>query len=80
MQVTIHEAKTHLSRLIKKVLQGEEVIIAKGSQPLVKLVMLPEVQQTRRIGGAQGLIRHMSDDFDAPLEDFKEYMPSGNIP
>ncbi|HLF89478.1 MAG TPA: type II toxin-antitoxin system prevent-host-death family antitoxin [Anaerolineales bacterium] len=79
MQVTIHEAKTHLSRLIKKVLQGEEIIIAKGNQPLVKLVMLPEAQQGRRIGGAKGLIKYMAEDFDAPLEDFQEYMPSGNI-
>jgi len=78
MQVTIHEAKTHLSRLIQKVLQGEEVIIAKGNQPLVKLVMLPEAQQGRRIGGAKGLIKYMADDFDAPLEEFQDYMPQGN--
>jgi prevent-host-death family protein len=77
MQVTIHEAKTHLSRLIKKVLEGEEVIIAKGNQPLVKLVVLPETQLGRRIGGAKGLIKYMAEDFDAPLEDFQEYMPPG---
>lgn len=74
-QVTIHEAKTNLSRLIQEVLAGEEVIIAKGKHPLVKLVVVPELQKQRRIGGAQGMIVSMADDFDAPLDDFTEYMP-----
>lgn len=74
LQVTIHEAKTHLSKLIQKALAGEEVIIAKGKQPLVKLTVLPEVRPQRRIGGAKGMITFMADDFDAPLEDFQDYM------
>jgi antitoxin (DNA-binding transcriptional repressor) of toxin-antitoxin stability system len=41
MQVNIHEAKTHLSRLIRLALQGEDVIIAKRRQPLVRLVVIP---------------------------------------
>jgi len=80
MQVTIHEAKTHLSRLVKKALEGEEIIIAKGNQPLVKLVVLPEVHQKRRTGGAKGLVKFMAEDFDAPLEAFEEYIPSGTLP
>lgn len=75
MQVTIHEAKTHLSKLIRKALAGEEIVIARGNQPLVKLVVLPELNQQRRIGGAKGLIEFMADDFDEPLEDFADYMP-----
>lgn len=75
IQVTIHEAKTHLSKLINKALTGEEVIIAKGSKPLVKLVVLPEAQQQRRMGGAAQAILGMADDFDEPLDDFAEYMP-----
>lgn len=74
-QVTIHEAKTNLSRLIQAALAGEEVVIAKGKQPLVKLVVVPELRQQRRIGGAEGMVLFMADDFDAPLEDFAEYMP-----
>ncbi len=73
-QVTIHEAKTHLSKLIQKALMGEEIIIAKGQQPLVKLVALPEAQQPRRIGHAKGVIIYMADDFDDPLPEFQEYM------
>lgn len=73
-QVTIHEAKTHLSRLIQRALQGEEIIIAKGKKPLVKLVVLPEARQHRRLGAAKGVIIEMAADFDAPLDDFEEYM------
>jgi len=73
-QVTIHEAKTHLSKLIKKALAGEEIIIAKGKDPLVRLDPLPEKRQQRRFGGAKGVIEYMAEDFDAPLDDFKDYM------
>ena len=73
-QVTIHEAKTHLSKLIQRALQGEEIIIAKGNQPMVKLVVVPEMRQERRIGGAKDVILDMAEDFNAPLDDFAEYM------
>lgn len=73
-QVTIHEAKTHLSQLIQRALSGEEIIIAKGKQPLIKLTVLPEFRKERRVGGAANVILHMSDDFNAPIEEFAEYM------
>ena len=73
-QVTIHEAKTHLSRLIQLALAGEEIIIAKGKQPMVKLVVVPEMRKKRRIGGAKDVILHIADDFNEPLDDFAEYM------
>jgi antitoxin (DNA-binding transcriptional repressor) of toxin-antitoxin stability system len=74
IHVTIKEAKTHLSKLIKRALAGEEIVIGKGQQPLVKLVALPEVPQQRRIGHAEGVILYMADDFDDPLPEFEEYM------
>lgn len=74
-QVTVHEAKTHLSRLIQLALAGEEVIIARGAQPLVKLTVLPEAQQARRVGGAPGVVVTMAADFDAPLDEMRPYMP-----
>lgn len=73
-QVTIHEAKTHLSKLINSALAGEEIIIAKGKKPLVKLVVLPEARSERRIGYAKDVILFMAEDFDAPLDDFQDYM------
>ncbi len=72
--ITIHEAKTHLSRLIKEALTGEEILIARGKQPLVKLVPLPKAKITRQLGGAKGVIKYMPDDFNAPVDDFQEYM------
>ena len=69
MKITnIHEAKTHLSRLIESVIAGEEVVIAKAGKPLVKLIPYQEVKQPRKPGGWKGKVT-MSDDFDAELPD-----------
>ena len=70
--VTIHEAKTHLSKLIQAALSGEEVVIAKGKVPLIRLVVVASAKKERKLGSAKGLIR-ISPDFDAPLDDFSEY-------
>ena len=72
-QVNIHQAKTNLSKLIKKVVNGEEVVIAKGNVPLVKMVGLVSQKSNRKIGSAQDVIS-ISSTFDEPLEDFKEYL------
>jgi prevent-host-death family protein len=73
-QVNIHEAKTHLSRLIQDVLSGEEVVIAKGNKPVVRLVIHEKASPRRKPGRLPGLVLYMADDFDEPLEDFAEYM------
>jgi len=72
-QVTIHKAQTHLGQLIQKALAGEEVVIAKGKVPLVKLVAVRNGNSERRIGADKGLVE-IAADFNAPLDDFKEYM------
>jgi antitoxin (DNA-binding transcriptional repressor) of toxin-antitoxin stability system len=74
VQMNIHEAKTHLSSLIQAALNGKEVIIARGNKPVVRLDVLPEMRSHRKIGNAKGLILFMSDDFDDPIDDFREYM------
>jgi prevent-host-death family protein len=73
-QVNIHEAKTHLSKLIEMVLRGEEVIIARGNKPVAKLVLINTLKPQRKIGSAKGQIS-IAEDFDQPIEDFREYMP-----
>ena len=73
-QVNIHEAKTHLSRLIQDVLSGEEVVIAKGNRPVVRLVIHETAKPKRLPGRKPGLVVAISDDFDEPLGDFEEYM------
>jgi prevent-host-death family protein len=66
MEVNIHEAKTHLSRLLERVAMGEEVIIAKAGTPVAKLVPL-EVRAKRRVlGSAKGEFT-VPDDFNDPL-------------
>ena len=72
-QFNIHEAKTHLSELIERAMLGEEIIIAKGNKPVVKLTTLSPSKQERKPGSAKGKI-WMAEDFDAPLEDFKDNM------
>lgn len=71
-RVNIHEAKTHLSRLVDEAVRGGEVIIARANKPLVKLVPVEEARPARRLGTAAGEVR-MSEDFDEPLPDFDEY-------
>ena len=73
MFVNIHEAKTHFSKFINQALKGEEVIIARGGKPLIRLVPYIEETQTRCGGQFKGLIE-ISDDFDAPLpEEIHKY-------
>lgn len=66
-QVNVHEAKTHLSALLDRVLGGEEIIIAKAGTPVARLTpLLPAAQQARTPGSRAGKM-WMADDFDAPL-------------
>lgn len=74
IQVTIQEAKTNLSALIQQAINGEEIVIAQATQPMVKLVVVDEKRKIRRIGGASDVILHIAEDFDVPLDDFAEYM------
>jgi len=66
----VAEAKAQFSTLVRKALQGEEVVIARDNKPLVKLV--PVAVQTRRPGSAKGTVT-IAPDFDAPLDDFADY-------
>jgi prevent-host-death family protein len=65
----IHEAKTHLSRLVEQAAKGEPFVIAKSGKPLVKVVPLdaPEPAQIKRFGFMAGQIR-VPDDFDQMAE------------
>ena len=65
-QVNIHEAKTHLSRLVERVEHGEEIVIARGGKPVARLVPFTPELTPREPGALRGRI-HVADDFDAPL-------------
>lgn len=66
MQVSIHEAKTQLSRLIAAAERGEEVIIARRDKPVVRLSMLEDFSGKTRIGGLKGRKFKMGTKFDDP--------------
>ena len=68
-QVNIHEAKTHLSRLVKEAAKGKEIVIAIAGKPAARLVSLKTAPaKKRKPGRLKGKIR-IADDFDAPLPD-----------
>ncbi|MEX1046210.1 MAG: type II toxin-antitoxin system Phd/YefM family antitoxin [Actinomycetota bacterium] len=64
--INVHEAKTHFSKLIERVLLGEEVTVAKAGHPVAKLVPVAPELPKREPGSARGDV-WMSTDFDAPL-------------
>jgi len=66
INVNVHEAKTHLSRLLERVAAGEEIIISKADKPMAKLTPLSKPQMDRVPGLDKGVIQ-IPDDFDAPL-------------
>jgi antitoxin (DNA-binding transcriptional repressor) of toxin-antitoxin stability system len=73
--MTIAEAERQLAHLIDQALAGEEVIIARGQQPLVRLAVLPGAWPPRQLGGAADVFVGIAPDFDQPLPEFAEYEP-----
>lgn len=75
--VRLEDAVNSLSALIQKVMNGEEVFITQNQKPIAKLVSISgapmKPKKLIKAGSAKGLIK-IADDFDEPLEDFREYM------
>jgi len=65
-EVNVHEAKTHLSRLLARVAAGEEIIISKAGKPVARLVPFHGPRKKRVSGMDRGKV-WIADDFDAPL-------------
>lgn len=68
-KINIHEAKTHLSRLIEDVAGGHEILIAKGGRAMARLVPLRRDETPRRPGLLKGKLR-IADDFERPWVEF----------
>ena len=66
--VNIHQAKTHLSRLVEQVTRGHDIIIAKAGRPVARLVPIGNAPRPKRFGVLKGKIR-IGADFDGPLPD-----------
>jgi prevent-host-death family protein len=71
MEVNIHEAKTHFSRLLERVALGEEVVIAKAGTPVAKLVPVTKAAKMRVFGSAKGDFT-VPDDFIDPDPDIED--------
>jgi antitoxin (DNA-binding transcriptional repressor) of toxin-antitoxin stability system len=74
--ISLQEAQSRLSELIHRLAPGDEVLITENDQPVARLVA-PESQPPRKArvpGTLRGSVISMAPDFDAPLEDFEEYM------
>jgi prevent-host-death family protein len=66
--VNIHEAKTHLSRLVDEVAAGAEIIIAKAGKPMARLSPISPPVRKKHLGLLKGRIK-VADDFNMPLDD-----------
>jgi len=68
VEMNVHAAKTHFSRLLQRVEAGEEITIARAGVPVARLVPVEKKQSVRPLGFARGEV-WIADDFDAPLPD-----------
>ena len=66
--INIHEAKTHLSRIVDKVAAGAEVVIAKAGKPMARLSPIVASPKAKKLGILKGKIK-VPDDFNAPLDE-----------
>jgi prevent-host-death family protein len=64
--VNMHEAKTHLSRIVKEVAEGEDVVISRSGTPVVRLVPVEEAKRPRKPGSMKGKV-WISPDFDEEM-------------
>jgi len=71
--VNMHKAKSSLSQLVKLAEAGEDVFIARNGKAVVRLTCIEAVKPELPWGALRGKMR-MSDDFDAPLDEMKEYV------
>ncbi len=72
-EVKLDQAKSILPALIRAAIEGEKVLIFKNEEQVVQLVPVTPPKRRPQFGSAKGLVL-MAKDFDAPLEDFEEYM------
>jgi antitoxin (DNA-binding transcriptional repressor) of toxin-antitoxin stability system len=75
-RISIQEAQTKLPELIHDLHEGVEVVITEHNQPVARLLPAGGAAQRtpRQSGTLRGTVLHMAPDFDAPLDDLKEYM------
>lgn len=76
--VTMHEAKTQLSRLVERALAGEEIVIARRKEPLVRLTVIGKPEARRQVGALKGLVGCMGEGFNDTFEGWDTGFPEGS--
>ena len=75
MTATIEEVQARLPEFLDRVAAGEAVVITRDGRPVARLVAEePAKREPRKLGTLKWTVLYMAPDFDAPLDDFKEYM------
>lgn len=79
--VSVKDAESQLASLVDKAVAGEDVVLTKDDAPVARIVSTDSISleeaaslRVRTPGNARGVVLYMSEDFDAPVDDFKEYM------
>lgn len=72
--VNLDEAQAHLREIVASLQPGEEVTLTDNGQPLAKLVRTQRTSWPCKAGSAKDKVHWMAPDFNAPLDEFKEYM------
>jgi antitoxin (DNA-binding transcriptional repressor) of toxin-antitoxin stability system len=72
--VTVEDAQAHLPQIIAGLKPGEQMLISRQGEPLAMLTRAPRTSWPCKAGSAKNTPHWMAPDFDAPLEDFREYM------
>ena len=73
--VSIQEAQAKLSELIHGLTPGDEVLITENNHPVARIVSATAATPTQRtLGTLRGTVLNIAPDFDAPLDDFEDYM------
>ena len=70
----IQEAQAQLPQLIHQLAPGDEVVITENNRPVARILPPQAMQPARKLGSLRGTVLYMAPDFDAPLDEFKEYM------
>lgn len=72
--VTVEEAQARLTELIDQLRAGDEVVITRDARPVARLSAFPsDARGVPKLGTLRGTVTYMAPDFDAPLDDFREY-------
>jgi prevent-host-death family protein len=71
--IDLGEAQSRLPQLVQEAARGADIVLTEGGEPVARIIPIARARGRRQFGSARGLIE-IADDFDAPLDDFREYM------